>query len=129
MISTACTIYIHAGPYPPTFRIESDGASCKHSTPPRFVGIIQGIPLWPGYVISEFKLNIMDSSNGVTLKQFSIANNGQSDFNVTLSIHAKQLCSSMLLVSATSLSPSYGESAPAFKTINNPVANYCKFKF
>ena len=78
---------------------------------------IQTQPLWPGYNISEFRMNAINDNDGMVLTQVSIPLNDQTNykysFNETLSRGVSQACISSVSFAATALSPVYGESMPS----------------
>ena len=87
---------------------------------------IKGRSLYPGYVISEFILNITDSDKGVDLQHICIPNiNGNSTthlhrINVSLHNHVIPECFS-IVVRATALNQEYGESEPFITEIQIPA--------
>ena len=75
--------------------------------------IVQGQPLWPGYVISGFNLTII--SNGQLLSQINVpVSNDDSSyyFNQTFPDSIAHHCSS-ISVFAFALSSDYGKSLPS----------------
>ena len=107
---------IIAGPLPPSLDIAN--GQCSPDVLLDFSLSIEAQPLWLGYNISEFKVNITDRNNGELLLITSVvpyhenatANSFHYLLNETLSAGDIQRCSSSVLISATAVSANYGES-------------------
>ena len=105
---------INLGPYPP--RLITAAVRCWGLSPPHVYGSVQVQPRWSGYDITEFRINITNSSNGEVLKQATVTYSGQNEyhyFNETLSECVNSLNNSSISVRATVFSGNYGESVPS----------------
>ena len=101
------------GPDPPLVTLE---VVYRSTLPPRLYATIKGQPLWPGYEISEFRVNIMNSSSGFLLDEIIALNSSfenrmvQVQVNESLFEFATHQCYS-LNINASAVSPRYtGES-------------------
>ena len=100
---------MYAGPYPPLVTVDE---SYSHSSLPTYTirTSVIGIPLWPGYEISEFKMNI--TSNSLLNQTVILNNQSESD-----TVHFVQILDPSLTLDCTTLkisvsavSVTYGES-------------------
>ena len=110
---------MQTGPHPPEVIVDISYSSYTSSLPAIFA-TITGHPRWPGYVISEFNVNITNSSDDSLLNQATIINNCG---NNTCIVDVRELLPSQLQsyecttleIAATTESAKYGESAPTQK--------------
>ena len=79
--------------------------------PPKLYATIHGIPRWPDYEISEYKVNITDTSDNSLLSQTTVLNSLDDtvEFNKSLQSSFAQECNT-LRISVSAVSDSYGES-------------------
>lgn len=105
----------YLGPYTP--ELAALTVRCQGVTPPVLHGSIRVQPRWTGYDITEIRINITYSDNGVVLqRETTIPYNDQKEchyFNETLSGCVDSLSNFSVLVSAITISSTYGESVPS----------------
>lgn len=84
---------------------------------PQLTVMITGQPLWPGYEISEYSVDIINGSDDSLLYQLTVPNNSTQSNTVAVNINQTLLqataeqCYS-LKVSTSAVSPSNGFSEP-----------------
>lgn len=113
---------MNTGPYSPTLTVVD--VNCLPSTSLQVSVSLQGYPLWPGYNISKFLLNLRKSSSETPLKcvYIPVVDSGQMQhesyvLNYSLLLNDTiQHCSSLFLISARAFSPNYGLSMPTVET-------------
>ena len=84
------------------------------SSPPTILATIRGLPRWPGYEISEYTVNIINTSNNSLFTQDTIPNNLENNtavFNRSLQSSFVQECNTMT-ISVSAVSITYGKSVP-----------------
>ena len=101
----------------------------RNSSSTEILVSVEGKPLYPSYVISEFVLNITDGDTGVVL-QHNIRITNINGNNTTINLHRINVSLNNLLVIpecfsivvlATALSQEYGESEPSITEIQIPA--------
>ena len=122
-VTIACTVFqqlqyyhniIIVGPPPPLITV--DIISHPMSLPQLYL-TITGEPLWPDYVISEFRVNITNTISGSLLGQMIITKNSFTNDTVRVQINESLLMFTVsqhysLMISVSAVSPVYNESKP-----------------
>ena len=111
-------LYITTGPYPPQITI--DAVYHTMALTELYV-LIKGEPLWPDYEISEFRVNITDTSSGSIslLDQIIITNNTFENNSVRVQINQSSIDMwYSLTISVSAVSPLYNEGKPNQTTVS-----------
>ena len=111
-------LYITTGPYPPQITI--DAVYHTMALTELYV-LIKGEPLWPDYEISEFRVNITDTSSGSfsLLDQIIITNNTFENNSVRVQINQSSIDMwYSLTISVSAVSPLYNEGKPNQTTVS-----------
>ena len=105
---------LYAGPNPPAVRVN---VTYRPSMLPQVTAAVTGQPLWDGYEITEYRVNITNGSDGSLLEQITVPNVSNRNNSVSVNINQSlfesttQHCYS-LVVSASAVSSLYGVSEP-----------------
>ena len=111
-------LYITTGPYPPQITI--DAVYHTMALTELYV-LIKGEPLWQDYEISEFKVNITDTSSGSIslLDQIIVTNNTFENNSVRVQINQPSIDMwYSLTISVSAVSPLYNEGKPNQTTVS-----------
>ena len=111
-------LYITTGPYPPQITI--DAVYHTMALTELYV-LIKGEPLWPDYEISEFRVNITDTSSGSIslLDQIIVTNNTFENNSVRVQINQPSIDMwYSLTISVSAVSPLYNEGKPNQTTVS-----------
>lgn len=111
-------LYITTGPYPPQITI--DAVYHTMALTELYV-LIKGEPLWPDYEISEFRVNITDTSSGSIslLDQIIVTNNTFENNSVRVQINQSSIDMwYSLTISVSAVSPLYNEGKPNQTTVS-----------
>ena len=111
----------NSGPLPPSVNIEVD-CSNNHSSLPSILATLTAHHRWPEYPITNFSVNITNSSNDFLLREAIVPNAHTADTSKSIMIDITNLlptsfdvsdyiCST-LVVSTSAVSEVYGESEP-----------------
>lgn len=111
-------LYITTGPYPPQITI--DAVYHTMALTELYV-LVKGEPLWPDYKISEFRVNITDTSSGSIslLDQIIVTNNTFENNSVRVQINQPSIDMwYSLTISVSAVSPLYNEGKPNQTTVS-----------
>ena len=114
---------ITTGPYPPQITINAVYDTMALT---ELYVLVKGEPLWPDYEISEFRVNITDTSSGSLLDQI-IANNIFENNSVQVQILNQPSIDQwyLLTISVSAVSPLYNEGKPNQTTISIFTSGKC----
>ena len=106
---------ITTGPYPPQVTIDAVYDTMALT---EIYVVVKGEPLWPDYEISEFRVNITDTSSGSLLDQI-IATNTFANNSVRVQTNQPSIdLWHSLTISVSAVSPLYNEGKPNQTTIS-----------
>jgi hypothetical protein len=82
--------------------------------------LVKGEPLWPGYEISEFRVNITNAASDSLLDQITATNNNIENNTVQVQVNQPlvNIDQYSLMVSVSAVSPLYNEGKPNQTTIS-----------